>query len=736
MKNLLSTILVLILVIYCCTTQASPGLTRFVAKGYCNNKLSFRRCRFNEGIEIRGISDGVFFNGSGNINPNEGTVEFWFLPKKKIQEYTSGSTLLHIKESFDENKISRIAIVIGNKRLELKLRIRDEKMSIKSSELEWDEKKPHHIAFTWGRNFIRFFLDGQNVGAAKYTNNLLGVKYDISLGGNIIRSVLNAPGVYDEFRVSDIERAKQEIKNSYTNNREFDLDKNTLLLAHFNNSIEAVGTVTEWKKANPKIYVDINGTQKVFFNNKEVYVFININNQTDRSAFLKIFCVIKGVGNSANFAGEKTETIEKRRSKLVGIHINMEIPYGYYEVKIVVNEGRQGISNLDTNIAVVRDLSGEVSDDSFFGLCSSGVDIIRNSKFISQLGFKWVSAKYVFYWHLIEPNKGIYNWDYADRVVMAAKESNINLLALIHGNPPLWVDSFSGIPENLGKKPRLIPDDEPHWRQYVSKINKRYKDTINYWEIWNEPDWWMTGKTYAQLLKAAFEEIKKIPSMKVVTGGFVVAIKNRKYPYKDFINEFKSHGGDRYYDILGFHLYGGYRNFLKYSRHLNRGKNKPVWITEWGLRLNKPSRKINKYDHAVKAMKTIIKSMCFGVKRFFWFYYTDLLSVNKEFGLMDSMKTPRPVLVAFNNIIHLLEGSKFIGNVSDTSEYVAYTFSKNDKKMAVVWCNRKECRVPIDKLSTRFTAYDVLGNVIEKNKLIVDKNFIRVSHSPIYFVIQ
>jgi len=195
-------------------------------------------------------------------------------------------------------------------------------------------------------------------------------------------------------------------------------------------------------------------------------------------------------------------------------------------------------------------------------------------------------------------------------------------------------------------------------------------------------------------------------------------------------------GGVRYYDILGFHLYGGYENFLKYSQYLNEGENKPVWITEWGLRLDKPFRKIDKFDHASKAMKALIKSISTGLKRFFWFYYSDVLNKNKKFGLVDSMNTPRPVLVAFNNIIHLLEGARFIGDISDSGKFVVYKFIKNDRTILVVWCNKKKCEVPIYKFGKNFVAYDVLGNEIEKNELIANENFINVNDRPIYLVMQ
>jgi hypothetical protein len=100
------------------------------------------------------------------------------------------------------------------------------------------------------------------------------------------------------------------------------------------------------------------------------------------------------------------------------------------------------------------------------------------------------------------------------------------------------------------------------------------------------------------------------------------------------------------------------------------------------------------------------------------------------------MNTPRPILVAFNNIIYHLSGAKCLGNISNDRNFSLYKFDKDGVKVLVAWNDRKYSKVPLKQFGSKFIAYDYLGNKIDRNELIVDKSYITIGDKPIFFIIK
>jgi hypothetical protein len=91
---------------------------------------------------------------------------------------------------------------------------------------------------------------------------------------------------------------------------------------------------------------------------------------------------------------------------------------------------------------------------------------------------------------------------------------------------------------------------------FTKAVVERYKDKIDYWEVWNEPNhrkfWGGTpdGKEYGKLLLEVASVIKSIdPNCKII-GGAMVGID------PVFTNDFLSVGTAKHIDIISFHHYG------------------------------------------------------------------------------------------------------------------------------------------------------------------------------------
>ncbi len=137
--------------------------------------------------------------------------------------------------------------------------------------------------------------------------------------------------------------------------------------------------------------------------------------------------------------------------------------------------------------------------------------------------------------------------------------------------------------------------NEVIWREFVALVADRYKDYVDVWEIWNEPDspTYLTPnnpKAYGMILKPAYTVIKMVdPEAIVITGGL-------SWPNPYFIKQMYQKYGN-YFDGLGLHLYYADQYFAE-GKSLNAllsdldraslimkkyNKNHKIWITEMGV---------------------------------------------------------------------------------------------------------------------------------------------------------
>ena len=203
---------------------------------------------------------------------------------------------------------------------------------------------------------------------------------------------------------------------------------------------------------------------------------------------------------------------------------------------------------------------------------------LETSRRFYQVGIRWLRAD--MGWPRLEPEPGKFNFEGMDAVIEANLSAGLNVLGLI-GYSPAWASQGKG--ENRGSEVNLEA-----WRRFVRTTVERYQDRIRYWEIWNEPNippfWQPLGDpvAYARLLRAAYEEIKKIdPRLQVVFGGVA-------RPDVPFVAEVCAQTGGGCFDILAYHPYSfqpeaqmrqdAERMRQVLARYGREGI--PIWLTE------------------------------------------------------------------------------------------------------------------------------------------------------------
>jgi Cellulase (glycosyl hydrolase family 5) len=250
--------------------------------------------------------------------------------------------------------------------------------------------------------------------------------------------------------------------------------------------------------------------------------------------------------------------------------------------------------------------------------CAGGGDpvvrITTEMRLMAQLGVRLVRIE--FPWPLLEPQAQHYHWARADAVVNAANRDGIQLQPVLVYTPG-WA----------GPTMTQAPSDPSTWTSFLSHVVTRYKHSIHYWELWNEPDgggYWLDGTpAYVQaILQPGYAAVKAAdPTARVLLGA----------PYfadPTYLEAIYTNGGGSSFDIAGFHEYANVLNAQAVQHDVDtiqqiltahhQGR-KPIWIGEYGY--NEPTASPTDPEHLI-AIKTVLQAVT-GYREALWYTLRD-----------------------------------------------------------------------------------------------------------------
>lgn len=190
----------------------------------------------------------------------------------------------------------------------------------------------------------------------------------------------------------------------------------------------------------------------------------------------------------------------------------------------------------------------------------------RDLKLAKDAGFTWV--KQMFQWDYIEGKaKGQYEWNEPDRLVKAANQLGLKVVARIDWTPK-WARPDGAPKDGAWNGPPAKMDD---FGDFITSLVGRYKTgspngQISAFEIWNEPnlarEW--GGKApnaaeYTQMLKVAFAAAKKAdPKSVIISAGLTPTgtVSPEARPDDLYLDEMYKAGAKDYFDVLGVHAAG------------------------------------------------------------------------------------------------------------------------------------------------------------------------------------
>jgi polysaccharide biosynthesis protein PslG len=232
-------------------------------------------------------------------------------------------------------------------------------------------------------------------------------------------------------------------------------------------------------------------------------------------------------------------------------------------------------------------------------------------------------------WARLQAEPDRYDWSRLDDLVNRAGNRSI---MMVLGHPPEWAAAGG----SDGRQASWMlpgsnrpPKNSAVWNAYVGAVVSRYKNSINTYQVWNEPadPRFYTGDfdVLAMYAKLAYRTIKDLhPSAKVVSPplqprrqagwakkgkALIESLAEQKYPF----------------DIWAAHIYPqigeGATAWVRDVRMVQKAipDGKPLWITETNFNLVGPG---NPYPvQKQKQLLDTIRLRCYalGIPRVYWY---------------------------------------------------------------------------------------------------------------------
>lgn len=292
-------------------------------------------------------------------------------------------------------------------------------------------------------------------------------------------------------------------------------------------------------------------------------------------------------------------------------------------------------------------------------------------------------------WPQIEPQKNQWDFRTLDAYLTLANEHNADVLLPL-GLSPQWVSSRPG--EKSAYQPGMAaePNDNNAWREYVTRVAMHCQGRVHTYEIWNEPNYkpFYTGDvdTMVNLTREAYQIIHRIdPDARVVSPS---ATTNTGV---DWLNDFLSHGGGQYVDVVGYHFYDApqppeamvpliEKVHAIMSQH--GAGDKPLWNTESGWPAPKPFPSDDLA--AAYVARAYILNWAAGVQRFYWYAWDNHTWAALQTTAADN-ETLTPAGRAYGIIQQWLVGAQMGDCSEDSHQTWTCSLTRKDVPEWIVW---------------------------------------------------
>ncbi len=306
----------------------------------------------------------------------------------------------------------------------------------------------------------------------------------------------------------------------------------------------------------------------------------------------------------------------------------------------------------------------------------------------AEAGISW--SREEFHWEWIEPEQGVQDADVLgryDRSVSLLRSRDISILGLLAYDTP-W---------SAGENAPATEAQRGDYARFASSMVARYRDSVHYWEVWNEPNlnhFWKPkadAPAYAALLRTTHAAIKQADPAALVVGCATSGVD------LDFIRAVLDAGGGAWMDVISIHPYSGHestdvteeRGQIRRLRALlaEYRLNLPIWVSEVGFQTSTNENGVSEAEQGGMLARTCLTLFAEGIEVVINYDFVDDGNDPGEgeenFGVLHHNLSPKPAYNALATTATLLAGADFERSANLGPFAEAFEFSLPDGK--VVW---------------------------------------------------
>lgn len=366
---------------------------------------------------------------------------------------------------------------------------------------------------------------------------------------------------------------------------------------------------------------------------------------------------------------------------------------GFYEFTLPAQEFTGGV-------VILPPYSGE--RDPFFAMdaACSVFGLYRDealaSAYFRILGYGGISViRERLLWNQLEPAEpGKYQWQFggnAETLRKLAKEHKLKVLELFHDAPAALGAVGDRTKSGCYPFPRNLVGTAESWRT----IGKRWNPYWTALEVWNEPEISFGGELPGDQLGSLQRTVSYAFSSGAIDTPLVGGVFTGFLLNERMMRLYLGNGLLDDSDIASFHSYAPAPSLqakIAEFRELFRNEPKaaiPIWITECGRAWPRGTDRAGVADDLASARHIVMKAVeakACGIAMYFPFVLQYYPETGNNFGMMDRNHTPMRSLAGYFNVIRLLSGFRYAGDLKGVSgAELARVFRRGGEAVAVLF---------------------------------------------------
>jgi hypothetical protein len=476
----------------------------------------------------------------------------------------------------------------------------------------------------------------------------------------------------------------------------------------------------------------------------EPQVWCLVENSANVPRDLRLDLLVNRTGEEPIFQSEPIK-LAANESRQVNLPSAWFDQYGIYRLDYRLANGESQLSPWGSDLLAIypRNAQPERGESVMPIGFATGAALCtpRLLEIAASLGFEYY--RYNAVWAQVQPQEGVWNWERID-----------DYLSQVRSHGFRWHVTTTGCP-SWATEERFDSPPLDAWNQWISALASRHSESMQFWEIWNEPNIGFfkgTVEEYTQVQRVAHDAIKAVSPDTIVTSGGYAGMNHHKSKLGAFEAALLEH--PRAYDWFAYHMHDTFPQFYSDLHHQlaaiqqRTGKTDvPMVFTETGFDTRHGQR-----FQAETLLKKITYAAAIGAKSYTWYNLMDRAGrenpnqAGKTFGLItnptgtgnfasieDEIR-PKESFVAAATAIPQLRSLAPVSIWSESDGLFAFLFGRDNEQLLVTW--REDPQIPdavwaVRTEATNLLQLDLFGNPTEMT-LVDDVALITLSDPQYY----